>query len=138
MIHITNIRNMKPETHDYAYVIVRSLKYPVRHAEQLTALSPSTTIFWEFLRKQKTGQWNQNTFDEWYAPAFLSQIANDDDAKEVLQELIRMDKQGKDIVLSCFCSNPVLCHRTIIASVLAENGARVMPDAPIKNYGFRL
>lgn len=138
MIHVTNIRNMKPETHDHAYVIVRSLKNPIKHAEQITALSPSTTIFWEFLRRQKAGQWNQTTFDTWYTPAFLQQITNDNNAKEILRDLIHMDRQGKDIVLACFCSNPSLCHRSIIASILAENGATVLSDGPIKNYGLLL
>lgn len=110
MIHVTNIRNMKPETHDHTYVIVRSLNNPIKHAEQITALSPSTTIFWEFLRRQKAGQWNQTTFDTWYTPAFLQQIANDNNAKEILRDLIHMDRQGKDIVLACFCSNPSLCQ----------------------------
>lgn len=138
MIHITNIRNMNPEAHDYAYVIVRSLKKPIKNASQLAVLSPNTNTFWEFLRLQKTGQWNKETFDNWYTPAFLVQIQNDEAAKEMLRDLIHMDKQGKDIVLACFCSNSNMCHRSIIAGILAENGANVNADCQIKSYGLRL
>lgn len=62
MIHVTNIRNMKPETHDHAYVIVRSLKNPIKHAEQITALSPSTTIFWGISSKTKSRSMEANSF----------------------------------------------------------------------------
>lgn len=113
---------MKPETHDYAYIIVRSLKNSLTEYHNFLGISSKT----------------KTTFDTWYTPAFLQQIANDNNAKEILRDLIHMDRQGKDIVLACFCSNPSLCHRSITASILAENGATVLSDGPIKNYGLLL
>lgn len=87
MIHVTNIRNMHPEQHDHAYVIVRSLKQPIKHAIQLPVLSPDKEIFWQFLNLQKQGKWNQETFDHWYTPAFLAQIINDENARDILRDI---------------------------------------------------
>lgn len=138
MIHVTNIRNMHPEQHDHAYVIVRSLKQPIKHTIQLPVLSPDKEIFWQFLNLQKQGKWNQETFDHWYTPAFLAQITNDENARDILRDILYLDKQGKDIVLACFCNNPNLCHRSIIAGILAENGGNVKTDNILKHYGLLL
>ena len=34
------------------------------------------------------------------------------------------------------CSDANMCHRTIIASILAENGADVRADGVLKRYGM--
>lgn len=138
MIQITNIRNMNPKAYDKAYVIVRSLKTPISYAEQLSVLSPNTTIFYEFLKFKKNGQWNQKTFDEWYTPAFVNQIKQDTNAKQTLKNILQMDKQGLNIVLACFCTDPNMCHRNIIAGILKENGGNVYADGQIKTYGLQL
>lgn len=136
MITVTNIRNMHPTRYHYAFAIVRSLKKRIPYVTQLQALSPSPQIFYKYLRLQKEGKWNQATFDDWYTKAFLHQLSQNTVAQDTLRHILRLDKEGENIVLACFCSDANMCHRTIIASILAENGADVRADGVLKRYGM--
>ncbi len=185
MITVTNIRNMHPTRYHYAFASVHSLKKRIPYVTQLQALSPAPQIFYKYLRLQKEGKWNQATFDDWYTKAFLHQLSQDtvaqdtlrhilrldregknivlasgkwnqatfDDwytkaflhqlsqdtvAQDTLRHILRLDREGKNIVLASFCSDANMCHRTIIASILAENGADVRADGVLKRYGMML
>lgn len=45
MIEIGNIRTLDPKFDGKQYLIVRSLKNPVKYAEQMIELSPSKSLF---------------------------------------------------------------------------------------------
>lgn len=105
MITVTNIRNMKPTRYHYAFAIVRSLKKRIPYVTQLQALSPSPNIFYKYLQLQKEGKWNQAAFDDWYTKAFLHQLSQDTVAQDTLRHILRLDQEGKNIVLACFCSD---------------------------------
>lgn len=69
-------------------------------------------------------------------PRFLGEIKNNPKAIRELKKLIEMDKNGENIILVCFCTDANMCHRRIIASILAENGANVITDSKLDKYQF--
>lgn len=125
MITITNIRNAQKDAFDEIWAIVRSLKSKSAYITQVPELSPSWSLFKTYLKLRDDGNWNEQTFETIYKPQFLSQIANDPAASKKLTELIQKDKAGKKIALVCFCTNPTLCHRSLIAQILTNCGVQI-------------
>ena len=136
MIKIGNIRTLDPKFDGKQYLIVRSLKKSITYAEQMIELSPSKQLFFDYLKWKKEGIWDENTFKEKYMPRFLGEIKNNPKAIRELKKLIEMDKNGENIILVCFCTDANMCHRRIIASILAENGANVITDSKLDKYQF--
>ena len=126
MITITSIRNAKQEVFDEIWAIVRSLKSKSAYITQVPELSPSWSLFKTYLKLIDDGNWNKQTFETIYKPQFLSQIANDPAASKKLAELVQKDKAGKKIALVCFCANPALCHRSLIAQMLTTYGVQII------------
>lgn len=124
MITITNIRKAKPEDFDEIWAIVRSLKSKSSYLIQVPELSPSWDLFKTYLTLKDDGNWNKQTFETIYKPKFLSQIMNDAAASKKLTELVQKDKENKRIALVCFCTDPSLCHRSLIAQILANYGVQ--------------
>lgn len=125
MIYIRNIRNVRPQDYDQCWAIVRSLKSPSPWMTHVQELSPSLDLFWWYCREKKAGAFTQEKFDQEYTPRFTAQIRKDEAAQHRLDELVRLDAEGKKIALFCFCPNPAQCHRTIIGKMLEERGANV-------------
>ena len=123
MIHIASIRDLRKYPNTTKYAIVRSLKKPILGVTQLPVLSPSKSLFWSYCDWKKAGIWNKKTFDELYAPTFLAEIAQSD-AQAALDDLARRS-HTEDIVLVCFCADVTLCHRSLVAKLLAERGAEM-------------
>lgn len=125
MITITNIRNAQKDAFDEIWAIVRSLKSKSAYITQVPELSPPWSLFKTYLKLRDDGNWNKQTFETIYKPQFLSQITNDPAASKKLTELIQKDKAGKKIALVCFCTDPALCHRSLIAQMLTNYGVKV-------------
>lgn len=138
MIKIGNIRTLDPKFNGKQYLIVRSLKNPIKYAEQMIELSPSKQLFFDYLKWKKKGIWNEVTFKEQYLPRFLHELKNNSKAIQDLKRLIELDKNSEDVRLVCFCTDANMCHRRIIASILAENGANVVTDTKLDKYGLFL
>lgn len=118
MIYIDSIRGMKPQGFDESYAIVQSMKnINTPWLQQLSTLAPSRDLFYQYLRLKQAGRWNKETFRDIYVPRFLWEMTAPE-AKAMLQALVIKDKQGTNIQLCCFCTDPDLCHRTIIAGLL--------------------
>lgn len=124
MVTVTNIRKAKPEDFDEIWAIVRSLKSKSSYLIQVPELSPSWDLFKTYLKLRDDGNWNKQTFETIYKPRFLSQITNDATASKKLTELMQKDREGKRIALMCFCTDPSLCHRSLVAQILANYGVQ--------------
>lgn len=123
MLTITNIRNKNViNTADYHYAIVRSLK--ANTILQLKDLSPSYGLLQKYLKLKDKGDWNLETFSEIYVPQFLYEIKTNANAKKLLNE-IYIKQQTKNVILTCFCSDENLCHRSIIAGLYQAIGVKV-------------
>lgn len=127
MIEIMSIREMERRRFEFdeAWAIVRSMKNPVQGVEQKAALSPSGSLLGKYLDLKKTGNWNYNTFQTVYVPTFLQEIKSSREAKDLLNALVKAERQNKHVALGCFCSDERLCHRSIIAGLLQGVGCTV-------------
>lgn len=124
MIYTNSIRKVKKSDYDEIWAIVRSMKNPNPHMNQIQALSPSYALFKTYLDLKNAGNWNQETFNNIYKPQFLREMQNLQ-AQQMLDELCRLDKMGKKICLVCFCNDYLLCHRSLVADLLIAKGCNV-------------
>lgn len=139
MIRCTNIKRWHKADYDNTFLIVRSTaslekanSSLLKDSEHVPALSPSRDLFWSYLGWKEHNQWNQDTFDNVYKPVFIDQINNDPEAKEWLDKIEQLDKDGKNVALLCFCVNENLCHRIIIGEMLQQRGCNVIFDRDTK------
>lgn len=115
MITIASIREISPN-YDLVYGIVRSLKNKPDYVTQVPELAPSSGLYSWYLKTKDEGNWNESTFNSIYVPRFINELTQE--SKSKLKEIGGLDKQGKNILLFCFCPNEKLCHRSIIAGIL--------------------
>lgn len=127
MIKVTNFNKM-PKGYNEYWAIVRSYKNPINKIEHIDALSPSYNLFQKYLTLRNCGKWNMETFNSIYVPQFLSEIKENQYAKQCLNYLCEHSEKGERICLMCFCSNEELCHRSIIAGLLNGVGCDVSTD----------
>lgn len=123
MVTITNIRNINYAAHDEVWAIVCSLKYPGK-MKHVPELSPSWSLFKQYLTLRDEGKWDNDKFKNIYVPVFLQEMQTAT-ARRKITEIIEMDKQGKRICLACFCPDEKMCHRSIIAGILQYAGITV-------------
>ncbi len=125
MIYFRSIRNASPYEFDSVWAIVRSFKNPSKNIIHVPTLSPNWDLFKKYLKLKEDGNWNDYTFSTIYEPEFRHQIDNDPEAQRLLDVLCRLDSEGKNIALVCFCPDWRLCHRKIIAEMLSKRGCQV-------------
>lgn len=130
MVRVTRISNIHKGEYDFVYALVRYMRFSewIIHVPEL---SPSVELFTYFRQSKNNGTWGKDTFDNYYKPKFIDQINNDPRALEKLNEIINLDKEGKSIALVCFCKDEDICHRSIIADMLKDNGVNVIMDKDV-------
>lgn len=89
-------------------------------------LSPSHDLFTWYLTMKQKGAWNDRAFINTYVKIFLNDLVASQDAKDKLNELWTLDKQGKTVLLICVCQEEHLCHRSILAGILHGVGCNVI------------
>ena len=114
----------KASDFDKVYLIVRSVSSLEKRkdeilnfAEILPVLSPGQDLFHKYLGWSKSGEWNTETFEKLYRPAFLSQISADTEALSWLQYFSKVSAV-KNIALLCFCKDKDTCHRKIVGELI--------------------
>lgn len=126
MIETNSIRNADLTNFDSVYAIVRSYKRPIPGVAQLAVLSPKQELFWHYRKLANNGMWNQEAFDNDYAPRFLNSIVNNPEAIATLKSLKERSDRGERIQLLCYCSDYHTCHRSLIGEILQCNGVDVV------------
>ena len=124
MITIDRIANVQRDQFDEVWAIVRFFKGNSEWIKQVPELSPSHQLWAKFHKLRISGNWNTLSFNEIYLPAFLDEMQGKS-AREKLNELYSLDREGKNIALVCFCTDESLCHRSIIAGLLHGAGCNV-------------
>jgi len=108
------------------WAIVRSMKSPSKKIKQVTALSPSTDLFWFYRNALKNKQWDKSVFDTVYVPRFINELkTGSEKGFTYLNQLYQADKENKKISLVCFCPTEDMCHRIIVAGLLQAVGCDV-------------
>ena len=134
MIYIRNIRDLC-KGNSNQWLIVRSANDISEWMIHVPALSPSKNLFFKYLNLKEKGQWGRKAFEEIYVPIFLKDIkSNMDNSKNMLNQVYKMDKNGIDITMACFCPFESLCHRCIIAGLLMGVGCNV--DVMVKDNDY--
>lgn len=128
MIRTVAIYRAKYVNADQKWAIVRALKSPIQGFLHVPALSPNWDLFRTYRELAAAGQWDRQAFETIYTPRFLNQIAQDPAAQSFLDQLVRLDREGKTIALACFCKDKNLCHRSLVAQLLHERGCQVIEE----------
>lgn len=134
MININSIEEVRVEDFDEAWAIVRKLKSNPDNFRQVEDLSPSLELLNRYLELKENGEWNEETFNKVYVPAFLKELRDNPKAWELLNDLYRRDLNGEKICLACFCIDEQICHRSIIAGILQGMGADVIAKSDYSQY----
>ena len=117
MITICSIREVRPEEHDETWAIVRSYKNVSTKVRQVADLSPSWNLFSKYRGFVSENRWGIDAFEGIYLPQFITEMQSGR-AGDLINELRRADREGRDICLFCYCADESLCHRSIIAGIL--------------------
>lgn len=133
MIYLGNVWNADPNGFDEVWVICRSvgeldeLFKTYKNVIHVPGLAPSEKLFRHYRDLVHVGEWDKKHFDECYVPAFLQDIRNSTNATPLLQALVRLSGEKK-ILLACFCPEELeyMCHRSIVAGILINMGAKVV------------
>lgn len=135
MITIGNFKDIN-DSYDEVWMIVRSLKTnripqvntPCYH---IPALSPSKELFDCYLSWRTAGIWNHDTFERYYKPRFIHEMQSAE-AQGYLQ-LLRERSVDKNILLTCFCDDESMCHRSLVYQ-LVMNQPFYLLVAGSRNY----
>lgn len=113
------------------------VKYNLQTVPQL---SPSELLFHQYLN------WKKNIFtpedkvilgqrsiplyqeDAWwslYAPAFIEEMRTRSDLRKCMLRIMELLDSGENVLLVCYCPNPLRCHRGIIGAVIQQKGYTV-------------
>lgn len=131
MLKVGNISQLNEHQYDENWLIVRKPDEIPAYVKHVPRLSPSPELFRKYRETYHAGEFNQEFFEQVYAPQFLKELAEDEQAIEILDELVAASYE-KDIFLACYCEDESMCHRSIIAGVLKGMGAKIETD-----YGYR-
>ena len=127
MVITGNIHSINPDRYFKTFAIVRSMTYNPAPSRiiQMPELAPSSDLFFTYRKLVRDGNWNSRTYNEIYVPRFIHDIETNPRALKLLDSIARTSNNGKDIALVCFCGDPGLCHRSIVAKMLRDRGADV-------------
>jgi uncharacterized protein YeaO (DUF488 family) len=99
----------------------------------ISELSPSEGLFRYYLSCKEHKTWDEKRFKNKYVPWFLDSI-NNEDGRDRLNELWRLDKASKTVLLICTCQEENMCHRSILAGILASVGCNVQVQGNLNDY----
>lgn len=128
-------QQVNSKAYDEVWWIVRSPeKEPERENERhVPELSPSLELFREYRRVFHAGMFNEEYFQTVYVQRYLQELSENEQAIYMLHMLYEMSQQ-KNIMLSCYCENELLCHRSIVAGILLGMGAAIEADVEYLKY----
>ena len=129
MLIVTDIRTIGRIQADQKFAIVRSLTRPITGVSQWADLSPSRDLFREYLRLRDAGKWDAKAFEEIYVPKFLAEMRQPR-AQAALAKLHDM-AMNANVAVACFCTDESMCHRSIVASLLAATGVAIRMKTPV-------
>lgn len=105
---------------------VRIAKFLPSDWEHWEGLTPSKKLLFAAKRLEKNNNWNSNTFSEFYLPNFLKEISSSSIARNELKMIQKNLREGKDVYYSCYCKDPQLCHRGVLADLFEKYGYNVV------------
>jgi len=141
MIHLGNILHINPYEYDEVWVICYSVGDILDKIDNNTnvfhvpELAPSKELFDKYRTMVHSGNWNREAFIKYYVPIFLEDIRKNDNALKHLKSLVEKSEE-KNIILTCFCEDESICHRSIVAGILKNLGALINCNPEYKVYSL--
>lgn len=89
-------------------------------------LTPSKKLLFASKDLEKKGEWNKDTFRNFYRPQFAKEMKNNDFALSELKKMYIELSKGNDVFYACYCKEHHLCHRSIIADFFESKGFSVI------------
>lgn len=126
---MTNVNDMvQQHSIDEVWVIARSYKHPIIAPNgvpvyHVPELSPSRELLSVYLSMRDRGEWNFNSFVKTYVPRFLTEML-ETQPRNRLGQIVKRTEEGKRILLVCYCSEEMMCHRSIVKGLLQGRGVR--------------
>lgn len=99
-------------------------------------LSPSQELTLKAKELRDAGKLDQKTFHTEIADPFLKELVVSDEAKNMLNRISKASKGGRKIALACFCQDPDICHRSVVAGLLQAVGNPSQGIAEYSPYMF--
>ena len=87
-------------------------------------LSPPKELLLHCKQLEKEGKWSIDVFNSYYTPNFLSSLKNENAVNALKQIMSKLD-EGKDVIFVCYCKNPSMCHRSLVAKIIERFGYNV-------------
>ena len=118
-LYTCSLSKLKDYDAKYKYFIVRYPKgVSVDGLIHMPELAPSGELLSAIKQQQ-----HDNVFTiENYKDRLLAELADNEDAISAVDDIgIKLDS-GDDVLLVCFCGDPNICHRKILAEVFSANG----------------
>lgn len=100
---------------------VRYAKFQIDGFKIDSRLSPYKELLLTCKKFEKDGSWNQELFNSFYKPNFLSGLKNEE-AYNALTEIQNHLNNGENVVFVCYCKHASMCHRSIIADFFKQRG----------------
>lgn len=141
MIYLGNVWTTVPGEYDEVWVICRSVQElsgmfnTHKNVIHVPELAPSDRLFKHYRSLVHAGEWDKKHFEECYVPEFMENLQNSNHAHLLLQSLVSLSYEKK-ILLSCFCAEELehMCHRSIVAGILINMGAKVVCSDEYAKY----
>ncbi len=133
MIRLGTLRDAGKRPDEECWIIVRSLKACPRGALHVPRLSPAPALFRDYLTAARAGKYGPAWFQENYVPRFVEQMAEDMEARKLLDRLYR-EGRDRDVLLACFCTDESTCHRSIVGGLLLGAGAAISCNEDYRRY----
>lgn len=136
MIKLGTVSELNEYQYDENWLIVRQPDEIPSFTRHEPMLSPSLELFRKYRDAYHAGEFNQEYFDLVYVPQFLKDLAENEQAIDILDELVCKSYE-KDIFLACYCENELMCHRSIIAGVLLGMDAEIETNYLYRTYFYQ-
>ena len=132
------LENHNLDSYDFLLQIVRYTKkglYPgFVHVPQL---SPSPALFSKTMYRWKKAKFTKeeyikmrsgktHTWFDLYEEAFVLETKTRPDFIRAYNRLKYLLALGENIILICYCDNPLRCHRSILAQMLINDGYQII------------
>ena len=128
MLYTGSFKDIDPGRYGEIWLIVRQLsavpRNPRNNIRHVRVLSPSKRLLFESKDAQRRKIWDQEYFDNIYAPAFLSEMLGDPQAMQALNELAELSK-SKDVLIACYCPDESQCHRSLVKRIIGRLGGDI-------------
>lgn len=128
-LYTSNVTGLKKVIFPADVLLITRAGYEVQNTTIVRELSPSAELFHTYFTQWK----DEPTYDWWvnYEQRFNVELKSEEKIK-ALREVYKKLRQGKNIVLLCFCKDHRYCHRRLVGDFFAPFGVNAEELNPVQ------